>query len=400
MVNRRHSASLGSSEVLASFAAANCVSIAVAAPAAPRSVLSVPVPQRICRLAVFADQWCNRICVTGLLQSGTCSLILKFYRESLKLMGSTIRRTLESMSLLLPVAVLAPPAEKPEAMPVAATIETSLETDSTHIRQFAFDGDPGTFFASAQDARRADHFTLIFESPVAIESIAIATGRPDGSDRLKAVSIELSTDGTTFDPPRPLADSEKLSDPIGPKLKAVRFKPLADLKHPLAIREVTIASVPEVAVFQYPVEFVVNVADAPEMKAWAERTARICEGAYAMMNRELKSDGFKPPSLIKMSLKKNYRGVAAAGGGEITGSVRWFKEHPRDVGAMVHETVHIVQAYHHRGNPSWLVEGVADYLRFFKFEPGNLGPINAQRAHYNQSYRVERSVSGLPGREI
>ncbi len=41
-----------------------------------------------------------------------------------------------------------------------------------------------------------------------------------------------------------------------------------------------------------------------------------------------------------------------------------------------------------RGNPSWLVEGVADYVRFFKFEPGKLGKINPERAHYNQSYRV------------
>jgi hypothetical protein len=34
------------------------------------------------------------------------------------------------------------------------------------------------------------------------------------------------------------------------------------------------------------------------------------------------------------------------------------------------------------------VEGVADYVRFFKYEPGKIGPINANRAHYNSSYRV------------
>jgi hypothetical protein len=107
-----------------------------------------------------------------------------------------------------------------------------------------------------------------------------------------------------------------------------------------------------------------------------------------MINRELKSDGYKPANLIKMSLKKNYRGVAAAGAGNITGSVKYFKDHPKDVGAMVHETVHIVQHYGGHGNPGWLVEGVADYIRFFKFEPDNLGPINAERARYNQSYRV------------
>jgi hypothetical protein len=89
-----------------------------------------------------------------------------------------------------------------------------------------------------------------------------------------------------------------------------------------------------------------------------------------------------------MTLKSDYRGVAATGGNHIVGSVKFFKEHPDDVGAMVHETVHVVQSYRGQRNPGWLVEGVADYVRFFKFEPGNLGPINAERSHYNGSYRV------------
>ncbi|HQU46327.1 MAG TPA: basic secretory protein-like protein, partial [Pirellulales bacterium] len=75
-------------------------------------------------------------------------------------------------------------------------------------------------------------------------------------------------------------------------------------------------------------------------------------------------------------------------GEHIVGSVKYFKEHPDDVGAMVHETVHVVQRYRGRRNPGWLVEGVADYVRFFKFEPGNLGRIDARRAHYDRSYRV------------
>src|SRR6185437_15096026 len=86
-----------------------------------------------------------------------------------------------------------------------------------------------------------------------------------------------------------------------------------------------------------------------------------------------------------------YRGVAAAGGGRITGSVKYFQAHPDDFGAMVHETVHVVQSYRGRGNPSWLVEGVADYIRFFLYEPGKIGRIHAGRAHYNSSYRVSAS---------
>jgi hypothetical protein len=108
-----------------------------------------------------------------------------------------------------------------------------------------------------------------------------------------------------------------------------------------------------------------------------------------MINEELKSDGFKPPHAVKLALKSDYKGVAAASGNRITGSVRFFTAHPEDLGAMIHETVHVVQHYpRRRNNPSWLVEGVADYVRFFKYEPGKLGRIDPDRAHYNRSYRV------------
>jgi hypothetical protein len=107
-----------------------------------------------------------------------------------------------------------------------------------------------------------------------------------------------------------------------------------------------------------------------------------------MINEELVSDGFKPRSRVNMALKKSYRGVAAASGGNITGSVQYFQGHQDDIGAMVHETVHVVQAYRGRGNPGWLVEGVADYVRFFKYEPGNIGRLNVDRARYDASYRV------------
>ena len=108
-----------------------------------------------------------------------------------------------------------------------------------------------------------------------------------------------------------------------------------------------------------------------------------------MICDELTSAGFKPLTVVRMTLKNDYKGVAAAGGGRITGSAKYFKDHPADVGAMVHETVHCVQLYRGRGNPGWLVEGVADYLRFFKYEGGKIGiRLTPERARYNASYRV------------
>lgn len=285
-------------------------------------------------------------------------------------------------------AALGQPTAKSYDSPVAATIETSLATAGDAIRQFAFDGDTNTVFASATNPHANDHFTLGFDKPVALRSIQATTGRAKGGDELESGAIEISTDGKNFERLAMFANGVAETKADDRRVRAVRITATADLSHPLVLRELVIDSQPPVAVFQYPIEFVVDTSDAPEMKEWAENTARTCQRAYPMINEELKSEGYKPPHLVTMALKSDYRGVAATGGDHIVGSVKFFQQHPDDVGAMVHETVHVVQNYRGRRNPGWLVEGVADYVRFFKFEPGNLGPIDAERAHYNGSYRV------------
>ncbi len=44
--------------------------------------------------------------------------------------------------------------------------------------------------------------------------------------------------------------------------------------------------------------------------------------------------------------------------------------------------------YRRGERPSWLVEGICDDIRFFHWEPGSLGRINPETAHYNKSDRV------------
>jgi hypothetical protein len=288
---------------------------------------------------------------------------------------------------------------KPAVAAVAVTIDTTLNTAPRQIRQFAFDGDPNTYFASSQNAGRADHFTLVLDKPVAVKSIEVITGRPRGGDLLAAGTLEVSGDGKTFEELAIFVEGVASAKPAGRPLRAIRIKPAADLKHPLAIREFVIESEPAVAIFKYPVEFLVNVDDAPEMKDWAEKAAQICERQYGMICEELKSDGFKPPQVIAMTLRRSYTGVAATAGDRITGSVKYFKAHPHDVGALVHETVHCVQQYRRGGsqNPGWLVEGIADYIRFFKYEPGKLKPLRPDDARYNGSYQVTAAFLAFVG---
>ena len=294
-------------------------------------------------------------------------------------------------------ATAAPDAEvdaKPAPTPVAAVVETTLATDGEEIRQFAFDGDDKTAFASTKAPGEADHFTLTLDRPVAAATIAVTTGRPGGEDKLDAGSLEVSADGASFEPLAAFADGSARGDAKGRAVRAIRIKPAAGATHLLVVREFAIASEPPVAPFRYPVEFVVDTSDAPELEAWGAKVGRLCERAYPMINEELKGDGYTAPSRIRLELRNDYEGVAAAGGRGIVGSVTFFKEHPDDVGAMIHEAAHIVQGYGYEAGPRWLVEGVADYVRFIKYEPANIGPIDARHAHYDASYRVSAAFLG------
>lgn len=282
------------------------------------------------------------------------------------------------------------PLAPPPRLLEQAVIESSLATggNGARIRQFAFDGKPETYFASDKNATKADHLTLTFDASVALKFIRVVSGKPNGDDALTAGVVECLGDGNAP------ALSFKFANGIAtftgniPKVKAVRIRPSEDLKTPLVVREITVDSAPKVEVFRYPVEIALDVTDAPEMKEWGDKVVRICEREYPRICDFLMSDGFTPLTRISMSLKNDYKGVAEAGGGRIKGSVKYFKDRPNDIGAMVHETVHCVQNYRARGLPGWLVEGVADYVRFWKYEPGKAGKLAPERAQYNGSYRT------------
>ena len=302
-------------------------------------------------------------------------------------MPRSIRYSLALLLLFLSAAALSAQTKTAETS-VFAVVESSLKTDGKQIRQYAFDGDAGTYFASKDNPTKDDHFTLTFDKPVTVKTIEVITGKPKGGDTLEAGVLEGSDDGKEFTELAKFADGKASTKLDGKKIQALRVKPTEDMKHPLAIREIVVDSEPKVMTFKYPIEFVVDVSDAPDMKEWAEKAARVCERQYPMICDELPSDGFKPLTVIHMTLKSNYNGVAATGGGRITGSAKYFKAHQDDIGAMVHETVHAVQLYRSCGNPGWLVEGIADYIRFFKYEPGKLRKLAPERARYDGSYRT------------
>ena len=132
---------------------------------------------------------------------------------------------------------------------------------------------------------------------------------------------------------------------------------------------------------------------APELEAWIkERVLPVCTNEYSTVCQVL---GVKPAGqrMLCMRLKTDMGGVpASAGGGTININAQWAeKNRDEAVGAVIHELAHIVQSYP-GGAPGWLVEGIADYVRWFLYEPQTKGAQltrhNIDKARYDSSYRI------------
>jgi Peptidase of plants and bacteria len=137
---------------------------------------------------------------------------------------------------------------------------------------------------------------------------------------------------------------------------------------------------------------------APELKDWAETNlAPVLAVWYPKITALLPSDGFTAPDHFKITLKP-MPGVAYTAGRNVVANSDWLKKEigKEAVGALVHECVHVVQQFNGSRNPGWLVEGSADYVRWFIYEPQSHGAdivwMKRQRKsfspNYNDSYRT------------
>ena len=134
----------------------------------------------------------------------------------------------------------------------------------------------------------------------------------------------------------------------------------------------------------------IDVSDAPETRAWAEQAQTLVQDWFPLVWRLLATDGVMPPEQIRLVFRKQINAPAYASGGSITVNGDWIRQHPDDFGMMIHELTHVVQSYPRGGNkPGWLVEGIADFIRWWRFEPEGPRPrIDPLKASYRDSYRT------------
>lgn len=153
-------------------------------------------------------------------------------------------------------------------------------------------------------------------------------------------------------------------------------------------------------------EVVIDTTDFPEGEKWMQAAKGIVETWYSKVCELLATDGRDPltgetegkplqhPKLIKLVVKKDLRAPAYASGGTITINGSWITKHRDDLGMVVHELTHVVQHYpDNEKDTGWLVEGIADYVRWWRYEPElhatkGRTKVDPAKAKYTDSYRT------------
>ncbi|MCY3018957.1 MAG: basic secretory protein-like protein [Planctomycetota bacterium] len=132
----------------------------------------------------------------------------------------------------------------------------------------------------------------------------------------------------------------------------------------------------------------VDFSATPDLTEWALRAQKDAEEQYPIMAEKLGSEGFSPPRQIMLVFKDDPKlQIAATGGTTIVFARSWIKAHPTDTGTVIHELAHVIQSYK-RKVPGWLTEGIADYIRWWTWEPPERrGRINPARAKYTNGYQ-------------
>jgi hypothetical protein len=147
----------------------------------------------------------------------------------------------------------------------------------------------------------------------------------------------------------------------------------------------------------------IDTSETPDLTDWAtEKLTPMVQEWYPKLVDMLPSEGYSAPTHFSITFRADKKGVADTGGTRINCAAAFFRPELKGqaLGAILHEMVHVVQQYgsfrrvnpRPDHNPGWLVEGIPDYIRWYKYEPQSHGTaISKGRfkdAKYDGSYRV------------
>jgi hypothetical protein len=161
----------------------------------------------------------------------------------------------------------------------------------------------------------------------------------------------------------------------------------------------------------------VDTSGFPAAKPWAEAAKSVVENWFTPICQLLATDGYDPitrvksgsafrvPKGITLVFKPTLEVPAYCVGSTITINGAWITAHPDDLGMVVHELTHVIQQYPDSPTtPGWLVEGIADYTRWWRYEPelhagAGRTKINPAKSKYTDAYRTTAVWLAWAGRK-
>lgn len=256
--------------------------------------------------------------------------------------------------------------------PPQPAIYTTLPSFYAHRPTLAMDGDAQSFYQASRYMTSGDGFTVLLSRKVQVKSVRIETGTIQGEARLEGADLETTADGATWTKAAEFQEGVAEAEPgkplLGVRIRLGRAPSNATM---LVVREIKLDAAERLA----PVKFgkprgFVDISRAPDMADWSKRAEAQIEAFWPKAESILYSKGFVPPNAVYVVYRSDTPiPIAMTGGGVMTVNPTWCRAHPTDTGLTVHEMVHVVQS---GGSPVWLVEAIADYVRWVRFEPEHL----------------------------
>ena len=137
--------------------------------------------------------------------------------------------------------------------------------------------------------------------------------------------------------------------------------------------------------------FEVNIdfSEAPECEAFATKSESIVREWAPKIQEILYGENVPIKKKEVFITFRPMKGVAHASGNKIVVSAEWVtKKAPNDYGMIIHELVHVLQDYQ-GGGVFWVTEGIADYIRYERFEPGKQKwKLQPGKSSYKQGYGI------------
>ena len=154
-------------------------------------------------------------------------------------------------------------------------------------------------------------------------------------------------------------------------------------------------------------DYVVDTSAAPELDQWMRtKMVPVARKWYSKLVEMFPSEGWEAAKTITFNFNAEEDTPPAYTCGDVvTFGRKWIAENPDDGGCGIHEIFHVVQDDYPDEKTFWLQEGIADYVRWYLYEPESHGcdmDLTSDEVHYDGAYResanfldfVERKYPG------